>query len=115
MLVVDDDPRVLRALTELIDATDGLRVSGSATNGSDALNVDASAPADMAVVDTLLPTMADGLALIRRLVARGCLVIATSVSGAARAPALAAGAARFVEKDSDARPLLTALSSARSL
>lgn len=63
----------------------------------------------VALVDVLLPSAAEGVALIQTLAARGWRVVATSVSGAQRDATLAAGARVFVEKAPDPHALLSAL------
>lgn len=109
VLVVDDDPRVLEAASQLIAAADGVELAGAVTNGAQALGADAAQPADVALVDVLLPSAAEGVALIQALAARGWRVVATSVSGAQRDATLAAGAKVFVEKAPDPHAVLSAL------
>ena len=111
VLIVDDDARVLRALADLVSATDGLAVSGLAASGRAALAADARHEPDGVLVDVLLPTLDDGLALIGTLSRRQRTVIALSVSGVGRDVALAAGATVFVEMDSDPESLLAAIRS----
>jgi CheY-like chemotaxis protein len=112
VLVVDHDPRVLRALTGLLSATDGLSVSATATTAPDALAADAEHAPDVAVVDLMLPGLDDGLGLVRRLFRRGRVVLATSLSGAAREAGLAAGASGFVEKAGDPEAVVAAVTRA---
>jgi DNA-binding NarL/FixJ family response regulator len=109
VLVVDDDARVRRALRELIDASEGMRVVAIAGDASNALRADECAGPAVALVDVLLPSQPDGIGVVRELALRGRPVVATSVSAAARNDALSAGALCFVEKGPDTQPLLTAL------
>jgi DNA-binding NarL/FixJ family response regulator len=109
VLIVDDDDRVRRALGELVSATSGLAVCGLAANPQEATAADADDAPDVVLVDVLLPTLEDGLALIRDLSRRRRTVVAVSVSGLARGRALAAGAAAFVEKGTSPESLIAAL------
>jgi DNA-binding NarL/FixJ family response regulator len=108
VLIVDDDARVLRALGELVSAIDGLTVSGLAANAQEAMAAENEGAHDVVVVDVLLPTLDEGLALIRSL-SRRRPVLALSLDGFGRDAALAAGAAVFVEKDSSHDSLMAAL------
>ena len=109
VLVIDDDPRVRTALGALLASTADLAPAGQAASAAEAEDAEgAHGPFDLAVVDVLLPEAATGLALIRRLAARGP-VVAISVSSAHRAPALAAGAIAFLDKDGRPDTLLAAL------
>lgn len=101
VLVLDDDPRVRGGLRRLLETTPGVTV------------VPLGADADVALVDVDLPDRAAVAARIRAL-AGGVPVVALSLDGAARAAALAAGAAAFVEKDGASNALLTALRAAAS-
>ena len=109
VLVVDDDARVRRALHDLIDASEGIRVVATSGDASDALRADESTAPAVVLVDVLLPDRADGLGVVRELARRGRPVVATSVSAAVRDDALTAGARCFVEKAPDVHRLLTAL------
>lgn len=72
------------------------------------LAVAARGLADVALVDVLLPTMADGVDLVRRL--SGLVpIVAISLDGTSRTQALAAGAVVYVEKDGAVEDLLAAL------
>lgn len=111
--LVDDDPRVLTAMSELISASGGFWVTGQLSSREDALKRGATEDADVVVVDMLLPALAEGVALTHRLSELGRVVVAISVSGAARDTALAAGASAFVEKGNEPQALLAALVAAR--
>ena len=107
MLIVEDDPRVRSALSELLAVSEGFGVGGVAATARDAL--DAGGRLDVALVDVLLPDLEDGLSVIRALAADGHPVVALSASAAVRAASLAAGATIFVEKDTHPDALLAAL------
>jgi DNA-binding NarL/FixJ family response regulator len=96
VLVLDDDPRVGAAVRRLLEAAPGVTV------------VALGAAADVALVDVDLPDRRAATARIRGL-AGGVPVVALSLDGSARATALRAGAAAFVEKDGADDVLLTAL------
>ena len=108
VLVVDDDTRVRAGLTGVLTATPGLAVASSTGSPRRALAVAVRGFADVALVDVLLPTVADGLDLVRRLF-DVVPVVAISLDGTSRAAALAAGAVAYVEKDGAVEDLLTAL------
>ena len=59
VLIVEDDPRVRSALSELLAASEGFCVVGVAATARDAL--DAGDWLDVALVDVLLPDLEDGL------------------------------------------------------
>jgi CheY-like chemotaxis protein len=105
VLVVDDDRRVLAALTQLLRA-EGLHVTPA--NSPEAARTRLDQGLDVALVDTRLPHASAGLALIRDL-ARVVPVVATSLDPALRAPALAFGARAFTDKDGLVEDLLTCL------
>ncbi len=107
VLIVEDDPRVRSALSELLTASEGLCVVGIAATAGDAL--DAGDWLDVALVDVRLSDLEDGLLVIRKLAAEGHPVVALSASAAARAASIAAGARAFFEKDSHPDALLAAL------
>ena len=111
VLVVDDDPRVRAGLAGALGATAGLILV--AVTGSPARALAAAGQADVALVDALLPTLADGVALVR------CLsphvpVVAISLDGTRRRDALAAGAVAYLEKDGSLDDLVATLREAAS-
>ena len=109
VLVVDDDPRVRAGLAGLLAATPGVVVSAS--TGCPVRAVAARGLADVALVDVLLPTLADGVELVRVL-SPYVPVVAISLVGTSRAEALAAGATAYLEKDGAVEDLLAALQQA---
>ena len=72
-----------------------------------------AATADSIPVDVLLPTVQDGLGLVRALTAElNVPAVAISIHGWVRGSALAAGAHRFLDKDSAPERLVAALRAA---
>jgi DNA-binding NarL/FixJ family response regulator len=108
VLIVDDDPRVRAALTALIAATTDLTVAAAVGTARDACAALATRPVDLILVDVQLPHRDDGISLIRTL-SRRYLVVAMSIDGSSRAPALQAGAADFLEKNGNTDDILEAL------
>lgn len=110
VLIVDDDGRVRRALRALLEAEEGLVVVGEADAPAGVLaGAEALQPA-VILLDLLLPSAADGLGLLPDL-ARWP-VVAMSVRGGLREPALRAGARAFVEKGAVPEVLPAALRAA---
>lgn len=109
VLVVDDDARVRRALSQLIDTADDMRVVGTAASAGQARMAQGKVVFDVVLLDVVQPSLAVGTALVRHLSRDGQMVVATSVSGGARQAALDAGAVCFIEKGPDPSALLAAL------
>lgn len=110
VLVVDDDVRVLAAISQTITFEDDLQVVGEACDPTTATALAARTGPSVVLVDVLLPDDTTGLDLVRRLCQRpACAVVAMSVRGGLRIPALAAGARGFVEKGSDIDAVLSAI------
>lgn len=105
VLLVDDDPRVLAALARLLAAHDVPALAAADAVTAVAL---AAHGADVALVDTQLPSAGDGLALIGDLAGR-LPVVATSVDSGLRHAALCAGATAFAEKDGQGDALVRLL------
>lgn len=98
VLVVDDDARVRWALQTLIESAPDLAVVGQAATATQALELDLRLVPDSVVLDLLLPAASDGLSTLQELIRRGRPVVAISISGGLRDPALRAGADTFLEK-----------------
>jgi len=115
VLIADDDPRVRTALRTFLSAAPGFHVVGAAGNAPIALEMAREQGPSVALVDVLLPDVHDGLGLLRA-VTGGLRIpaIAMSIEGGLRSSALAAGACRFLDKDSPPDLLLTALRAAAS-
>ena len=113
LLVVDDDVRVRSAIAQTVALEPDLVVVAEAADVMSALALADGADPSVALVDVLIPDEATGLALMRRLEQRpGCAVVAMSVRGGLRRPALAAGAIAFVEKTGDIDAMLEAVRAA---
>jgi DNA-binding NtrC family response regulator len=113
LLVVDDDVRVRAAIDQTIALESDLLVVADAADAATARIAADRADPSVALVDVLLPDDLTGLALVRGLSQRpGCAVVAMSVRGGLREPALAAGAVAFVEKGGDIDALLDAVRAA---
>jgi DNA-binding response OmpR family regulator len=105
LLLVDDDRRVRRALRTLgaaaghkaiVEAADATAARSEAIVGETAL----------AVVEPMLPTLAEGCALIRDLDAHGVVVLGLSLRPEARTAACDSGAAAFFTKNCTPEQLL---------
>jgi DNA-binding NarL/FixJ family response regulator len=115
VLVADDDPRVRTALRTFLSASPGFHVVGVAGNAPAALEMAREQAPSVALVDLLLPDAHDGLGLLRAVTSELRIpAIAISIDGGLRTSALAAGACRFLDKDSPPELLLTALRAAAS-
>jgi DNA-binding NarL/FixJ family response regulator len=108
VLVVDDDPRVRAGLAGALGATAGLALAAVTGSPARALALAAAGWADVALVDALLPTLADGVALVRRLTPH-VPVVAISLDGTRRTAVLAAGAVAYLEKDGSLDDLVATL------
>jgi two-component system, chemotaxis family, chemotaxis protein CheY len=105
VLVVENDPDILEALGEFLDA-EGFQ-SHRARNGHEALErVEAVRP-DLVLLDMLMPVM-DGWEFVRRLRARGAVPPLLVLSADRSLPGLALelGAAAFLAKPFDLSELL---------
>jgi DNA-binding NarL/FixJ family response regulator len=113
VVIVDDDPRVRAALHSFLSTSPELQVVGGAAGAATALDLVRSAVPDVVLVDVHLPEARDGLNLLRALTGELRIpAVAISISGRVRTGALAAGAYRFIGKDSAPERLLGALRAA---
>jgi DNA-binding NarL/FixJ family response regulator len=113
VVIVDDDPRVRAALHSFLSASPGFQVVGGAAGAATALHLVRSAVPDVVLVDVHLPDARDGFALLRAVTCELRIpAVAVSISGRVRMDALAAGAHRFIGKDSAPERLLGALRAA---
>ena len=113
VLIAENDPRVRAALRSFLSASPGLTVVADAGDAVTAMETARERAPDVALVDVLLPTPQDGLGLLRALTGElGIPAVAISIHGWVRASALAAGAYRFLDKDSAPELLVAALCAA---
>ena len=113
VLVVDDDVRVRHGLRALLASSHGLSMAGEASSAAQALWADEELVPDVVLLDLLLPSVQDGMDLLRHLVGRGREVVALTIRVQLRQAALDAGAAAFVEKGVSPDVLLEVLRSGR--
>lgn len=117
VLIADDQPLLLSALTTVIDAVDGLRVTATAANGAKALEHMASRRVDVAVLDIRMPVL-DGLETARRIRQQhpetAVLFLTTFNEPELVREALDAGAAGFLLKDADPTELATGIQAVSS-
>ncbi len=99
VFVVEGDARVRRGVRSVIESFPELEVAGEASSVATALRLLAQVPADIVVVDLALPTVEEGLNLVRDLSRNGCSVVVTSIHSTLAEPASRVGAFSFVEKD----------------
>lgn len=112
LLLVDDHPVFLEGLAVLLGDQDWAEVVAVARTASEALERQAGARADVAVVDLRLPDL-DGVELTRRLLARqpGLRVLLLTMHAGQDVVlrGLAAGAAGYVLKDAEPEDVLGAI------
>ncbi|TQF73237.1 response regulator transcription factor [Rhodococcus spelaei] len=112
-LVIADDQRLVRAgLRMLCESTDDLEVVGEASNGAEAVRLCAELAPDLVLMDLRMPGL-DGIEATRQIHASGpgskVLVLTTFDDDDHLYPALAAGAAGFLVKDTAPADLLGAV------
>jgi DNA-binding NarL/FixJ family response regulator len=113
VLIVEDDPRVRLALRRFLAESDGFDVVGDAASATVGLELARAHSPAVVLVDILLPSAGDGLGLLRALTGElGIPAVAMSIHGGLRGRALAAGAYRFLDKDSAPELFLAALRAA---
>jgi NarL family two-component system response regulator LiaR len=115
VLVVDDNPSIVRGLTALFSVEPDLELCGYAVSGEGGLSLAVTLEPDVVIMDLSMPGMG-GMAAIRAIVESGCasrvLVLSGTSSEDRRSAAVEAGALDYVRK-SDAAHLL--LASVRAL
>ena len=99
VLVVDDQEAFRRAMTAVVDETDGFVVAGSAASGEDALESAAAVRPDLVLMDVHLPGI-DGLEASRRLTqgGSGSVVVLLSTYDEDQVEVAGSGAAAYVPK-----------------
>lgn len=112
LLVVDDQRLVRAGLRMLCESTDDLEVVGEASNGVEAVRLTAELSPEVVLMDLRMPGL-DGVAATRQIVGSGArakvLVLTTFDDDEHLYPALAAGAAGFLVKDTAPADLLSAI------
>lgn len=113
VLIVERDPRVLAALHQTINIEPDLLVIGEARDAATAVVITANSGPCVVLMEVLLPDEKTGLELLKILADQpGQVVVAMSIWGSLRCAALQAGAAAFVDKDSNIDALLHAVRTA---
>jgi DNA-binding NarL/FixJ family response regulator len=99
VLVVDDQEPFRRAMTAVVEATDGFAVVGSATTGEESLTAVAELGPQLVLMDVNLPGI-DGIEAARRLTARpgGPVVVLLSTYDADQFDLRDSGAAAYIPK-----------------
>ncbi len=114
VLLVDDQALVRSGFRMLIESSDGIEIVGEAENGAQALDLIATTPVDVVLMDIRMPVM-DGVEATKRIVASGSpahvLVLTTFDADEYVYAALRAGASGFLLKDSRPDELLQAIHS----
>jgi DNA-binding NarL/FixJ family response regulator len=112
VVIVDDQRLVRTGLVMVVESEDDMRVVGQAADGVEALDLLATTPADVVLMDVRMPRM-DGVEATRRLVERGdaarVLVLTTFDLDEVVYDALRAGASGFLLKDAPEDRLTTAI------
>jgi len=114
VLLVDDQALVRSGFRMLIESSDGIEIVGEAENGAQALDLIATTPVDVVLMDIRMPVM-DGVEATKRIVASGSpahvLVLTTFDADEYVYAAIRAGASGFLLKDSRPDELLQAIHS----
>jgi DNA-binding NarL/FixJ family response regulator len=101
VLLVDDEPKVLRGLRMRLNVEPDISVVGEASDGSTAIDMARLLMPNVIVMDVSMPVM-DGIAATRELVSRipavAVVILSLHDDHATIENALAAGAAAFVAK-----------------
>lgn len=116
VVLVDDQALVRTGLAMVVDAVNDMRVVGEAADGSQALDVVATTPCDIVLMDVRMPRM-DGVAATRELVRRHpvgpprVVVLTTFDLDEYAFAALRVGASGFLLKDASAEDVIAAIRS----
>jgi DNA-binding NarL/FixJ family response regulator len=112
VLVVDDHALFAEALMLTLGIDDRIQVVGSAASGTEGVSLAAALHPDVVLMDVHMPTM-DGIEAtrhVRRVSPRSRVVVVTAArSPELKARAMAAGAERFLTKDTPAVGLIDAI------
>ena len=113
--IVDDHAVVRRGLEQLLESETDIEVVGSATDGGDAVSLVAESSPDVVLMDLSMPGV-DGVEATRRVTEAApqvhVVVLTSFVDRERVSAALAAGAAGYILKDSDAADVATAVRAA---
>jgi DNA-binding NarL/FixJ family response regulator len=112
VLLVDDEPKVLRGLRMRLNVEPDIRVVGEASDGSTAIDMASLLAPDVVLMDVNMPVM-DGIEATRELLARlpasAVVMLSLHDDNGTMNSALAAGATAFVAKHQMDDSLLTAI------
>ncbi|MDZ7910593.1 MAG: response regulator transcription factor [Rhodococcus sp. (in: high G+C Gram-positive bacteria)] len=112
LLIVDDQRLVRAGLRMLCESTEDIDVVGEGANGAEAIRLAAEMSPDVILMDLRMPGL-DGIEATRHILASGSapkvLVLTTFDDDDHLYPALAAGAAGFLVKDTEPAALLDAI------
>ena len=112
VLIVDDHALILRGLSDLLEAAEGIEVAGAIDNGAQAVAIVTDLQPDIVLMDLSMPGM-DGIETTRRvLLARPetKVIMLTSFSENARIlAALEVGAIGYLLKDTEPEDIIKAL------
>jgi DNA-binding NarL/FixJ family response regulator len=99
VLIVDDQEPFRRAMTTVVDVTDGFEAVGTAATGEESLDAAATLGPDLVLMDVNLPGI-DGIEATRRLVTRdaGPVVFLLSTYDEDQVDAAGCGAAAYIPK-----------------
>ena len=114
VLIVEDDPKVRRALRMRFQLEPTIDIVGEAGDGLTAIALSATLRPDVVLLDLNLPGM-DGVSACHALKAQAATVVVLSMYDAdtVRGRCLAAGAASFVSKQDRMSVLMSAIHTAR--
>ncbi|MCJ0894156.1 response regulator transcription factor [Rhodococcus sp. ARC_M5] len=112
LLIVDDQRLVRAGLRMLCESTEDIEVVGEGANGAEAIRLAAEMSPDVILMDLRMPGL-DGIEATRAILNSGSapkvLVLTTFDDDDHLYPALAAGAAGFLVKDTEPAELLDAI------
>ena len=118
VLVVDDHAFVREGLRAFLDLQDGIEVVGEAADGEEAIAAADRLRPDVVLLDLVMPGRLDGVAAIRvlreRLPAARAIVLTSFLDEDKLLPALRAGAAGYLLKNSAPAEVARAVHAARA-
>jgi DNA-binding NarL/FixJ family response regulator len=112
VLIIDRDPRVRRALRELLPVELDIEVCGEAGSPHTALARVSTERPDVALLDVLLPVPVKGFGLMLTLHRLGLPMVVLTTAASLREQAQDSGAAAFLEKDDNLHRIPQALRAA---